>query len=116
MNRVRELREEKGLKQMDLAGLLNISQATLSNWERSIHDPDNESLANLARIFDCTIDYLLCNSDIRYPVKLGDEAALEQVFYRIVHEAKNSGLDPHDLELAIDFIKRAKERNVPIAK
>ncbi|MCL2170826.1 MAG: helix-turn-helix domain-containing protein [Defluviitaleaceae bacterium] len=112
MNRVKELREEKGLKQIDLAGHLNISQATLSNWERSIHDPDNESLGNLARIFDCTIDYLLCNSDIRYPVRLGDgeEAKLEQVFYRIVHEAKNSGLDPHDLEMAIDFIKRAKDR------
>ena len=110
MNRVKELREEKGMKQIDLANQLNISQATLSNWERSIHDPDNESLANLARMFDCTIDYLLCNSDIRYPVKLGDSDGMEQMFFRIAHEAKTSGLDLHDLEMAIDFIKRAKER------
>ena len=111
MNRVKELREEKGFKQVDLAAMLNVSQATLSNWERSIHDPDNESMSNLAGIFDCTIDYLLCNSDIRHPVLLNQEEVMEQAFFRIVSEAKNSGLDPHDLQMAIDFIKRAKEKN-----
>jgi len=116
MNRVRELREEKGLKQMDLAFALNVSQATLSNWERGIHDPDNESLSNLAKIFECTIDYLLCSSDIRYPIRLGEEAALEKVFYRIMYEATNKGLEPHDLEMALDFIQRAKERNAPVGK
>jgi len=44
MNRVKELRKEKGIRQTELAKQLDISQATLSNWERGVHDPGHEEL------------------------------------------------------------------------
>ena len=110
MNRVKELRLEKGMRQIELAQTLDVSQATLSNWERGVHNPDNESLTELSKIFGCSIDYLLMNSPVRYPL---DEEGFEvdRVYYRIVQEARNAGLDPEDLELAIDFLKRAKARD-----
>jgi len=40
MNKIKELREEKGLLQAKLAEMMGISQATLSNWERGVHNPD----------------------------------------------------------------------------
>ena len=108
MNRVKELREEKRLKQIELAMQLNISQATLSNWERGIHDPDNESLLQLSKFFNCTVDFLLRNSEIRLPAS--EDTGLTNAYYRIAFDAKESGIDPGDLELAVDFLKRSKNR------
>jgi repressor LexA len=50
------------MQQRDLAKQLNVSQATLSNWERNKHEPDKKSLMQLSQIFNVTIDYLLGNA------------------------------------------------------
>ena len=108
MNRVRELREEKKLKQVELALQLNISQATLSNWERGIHDPDNESLLALSQIFECSLDYLLGKSASRLSYE--ESVSMDNVYFRIAADAKRSGIKPEDLKMAVDFLKRAKQR------
>lgn len=59
MDRIRKLRQNQGLTQQELSEKLNISQATLSNWERGIYDVDNKGLLTLANFFDVSIDYLL---------------------------------------------------------
>ena len=59
MNNIRLARARKNIKQADLACALNVSQGTLSNWERGIHDPDSESLKKLSIILGVTIDFLL---------------------------------------------------------
>ena len=63
VNRIRSLRETSNLKQLELAERLNVSQGTLSNWERNVHEPDRESLIAMSSIFSCSIDYILGNSD-----------------------------------------------------
>jgi len=103
MNRVKQLREEKGLRQIELAATLEISQGTLSNWERGVHDPDNETLGQLAQIFDCSVDYLLGRIDVRQP--------LDGLFTRVMKDAQDSGMTPQDLQVLVDFWKKAKERN-----
>jgi transcriptional regulator with XRE-family HTH domain len=67
VNRVKELRESKKVKQIDLAKMLNVSQGTLSNWERGVHDPDNDVLAKIADFFSVTTDYLLGLTDTPTP-------------------------------------------------
>ena len=59
MNRIRELRESFKIRQIDLAKKLNISQGTLSNWERGVQDPSSEDLGILAEFFHVSTDYLL---------------------------------------------------------
>jgi len=114
MNRVKQLREEKNIRQIDLAQKLKISQGTLSNWEREVHDPDNKSLMVLARFFDCSVDYLLCNSDIRKPSKNIENE--DNVYYRLMQDAQNANIDPQDIRLAINFIQKAKLRDEKINK
>lgn len=58
-NRIKQLRELNGMSQKELSTFLNISQGSLSNWERGIHDPDNEALIILSQKFNVTTDYLL---------------------------------------------------------
>lgn len=57
--RLKQLREERNLKQAQLAKELNVSQGTIGNWERGIREPDFETIKILANYFDVTTDYLL---------------------------------------------------------
>lgn len=65
--RIKELREEKGLSQIELAKLLNISNTTLSQYETNQRVPSDEIKIKLAEFFNCSVDYLLGRTDIRNP-------------------------------------------------
>ncbi len=63
-NRIAELRKQFGLNQTQLAKKLNTTQANISSWEHGKWQPDNETLIKLSIFFHCTIDYLLCKTDV----------------------------------------------------
>ena len=63
--RVSELRKDKGLKQKDIATLLNVAVSTVSNYETDSHEPDMENLCKLADLFGVSTDYLLGRTDIK---------------------------------------------------
>lgn len=62
MNRIAELRKEKGLSQKELGAIIGAAQNTISNWENGNREPDYENLKKLAFYFDCSTDYLLGNA------------------------------------------------------
>lgn len=57
------LREEKGLTQQDVADVLNVGRATIAGYETKGKQPDYEKLTKLAEFFDTSIDYLLGRMD-----------------------------------------------------
>lgn len=57
--RLRELRCEKGLTQKQLAEELNISQKSLSKYERESLDLSTELIVRICRYFQVSADYLL---------------------------------------------------------
>lgn len=59
MNRIKELRTKKKIKQVELARHLGISQSTLSEWESEKYQIDNENLFKLADYFGVSVGYLL---------------------------------------------------------
>ena len=63
MNRIRELREDRDLRQVDVASATNIDQKTLSNYETGRTNPDSWAIIKLAEFFGVTCDYLLGVSD-----------------------------------------------------
>ena len=50
---------DKQLSQADLAKAMSVNQRTISNWEKSVRQPDFETLAMLAEFFQVSTDYLL---------------------------------------------------------
>lgn len=64
-NRIRQLREKKGLTQEALATELEITQQQLSKYERNIASIKVESLKKVAAYFNVTTDYLLGISDVK---------------------------------------------------
>ncbi len=63
MNRIKELRLEKDLKQAELAKILKVAQNTLSTWENGKYEPDLQAINQLASFFNVSVDYLLGRVD-----------------------------------------------------
>lgn len=61
--RLRELRQEKGLSMKQLAKELNTTDAAISNWENEINEPKISYLKSIAVYFNVSTDYLLGLSD-----------------------------------------------------
>lgn len=59
MNRIKHLRLQKGIKQIDLAKMLSVSQAALSGYETGKYQADTATYQKMAEIFGVTVDYLL---------------------------------------------------------
>ena len=57
--KVKALREAAGLTQEDLASKCNVSWRTISNLERALVVPDVAMLAQIAQIFNTSMDELL---------------------------------------------------------
>ena len=66
-NRLRDLREDKDLKQNDLARLLQIHQTTYSDYELGKLNIPVPALHILADYYNVSIDYLLCRTNIKIP-------------------------------------------------
>jgi len=61
--RLKKLRKEKGLKQLDIAKFLNISRSTYGHYETGHAVPSKESIEKLSDFFNVTVDYLLCRTN-----------------------------------------------------
>ena len=59
MNRIKDLREDRDLRQLDVADAVGIDQRSLSNYETGKTNPDSETVVRLASFFGVTCDYLL---------------------------------------------------------
>ena len=57
--RIRDLREDRDLKQRHLADYLNCSQQVYSNYELGQRDIPTEVLIRLSKFYDVSVDYLL---------------------------------------------------------
>lgn len=64
-NRLKQLREENNLTQLELAQKFNITSQTISQYERGIRTPDFNLLNSITDFFGVSVDYLLGRTDIR---------------------------------------------------
>lgn len=62
---MKELRNEKGLRQEDLAGKINVSQQTVSRIENGENSLPADLLIHLSKFFHVSADYILKLSDVR---------------------------------------------------
>ncbi len=57
--RLKELRAQHGLSQKELAEALGINSVTYLHYEKGHHEPPLALLADIAKFYDETVDYLL---------------------------------------------------------
>lgn len=71
--RLKQLRTENHLTQVQLAEKLGVSKGTVAMWETDKRSPSFEVLAELSDLFDRRIDYILGYSDDPSSVKFAEE-------------------------------------------
>ena len=64
--RLKQLRQKKGLTQKDIADLVHVNRVTYTNWEKGNREPNFETLLKLASILNTTTSYLLGESNISF--------------------------------------------------
>ena len=57
--RLKEVRTENKINQIELAELCNVKQSCVSKWERGITLPDAEMIVVLCQLLHVSADYLL---------------------------------------------------------
>lgn len=82
--RLKELRESKGMTQEFLAELLNVSRQSIGVYENNNVDPGINTLVKIADIFNISLDYLLGRTDEKYNISLLDKDTKE--FLLKIHE------------------------------
>ena len=70
--RLKDLRKEKGMTQIELATALGVSSGTVAMCETGKRKPSFEMFEKLTQVFDKRIDYILGTSDDPTPAKLND--------------------------------------------
>lgn len=69
---LKELREDKGLTQTELANYLKVSRQSISGYETGIVEPTVNTLIKLADLYNCSLDYLTGRTRERYNLNLMD--------------------------------------------
>lgn len=70
--RLKELRLELDLTQEELADKLDSvkGKSSIANYENGSNLPSDEVKLQMCKIFNCSLDYLMCKSDVRNPEKV----------------------------------------------
>ena len=96
---LKELRQEKGDTQSDVASALNISQKAYSYYERGEREPSIDMLIQISNYFNVTVDYLLGREKSKYYELSEDEYNLIKK-YRMLSERSKGKINER-----IDIIK-----------
>ena len=112
MIRLKQLRKEQKVTQIELAQMLNVKQTTISNWENEITEIDQQSLFKLADYFNVSVDYLLGRDadperDEKPQIHIPDK-------YKDVLVAFHGGADDltqEDVDKVIEYIELLRTKN-----
>ena len=77
--KIKKLRIEKGLTQKDLADQVHVTFQTVSKWEKDENEPDVSTLRELAKLFGCSMDYLLSEDETETPEEVVEEPVVATV-------------------------------------
>ena len=113
--RLKELREQKGETQAQLADILDVSQQAVGKWELDKASPDDKMLIKIANYYGVTTDYLLGYDDAPRYYTDPETARLAEDLKnnpggRVLFDA-GKGLKPESIEEVLKFInyQKAKE-------
>lgn len=102
--RLKDLRKQVGLTQVDVTEKLGISQPAYASWERGVKKPTQENLVKIAKILNVSVDYLVGNSEEK-----SDELDNIELLFRM----NSKGLTEEEKEIfkkeLIEFMEERKK-------
>lgn len=107
-SRIKQLRENRGLIQENLASELGITQQMLSKYERDVLCIKVDVLKKIAEYFNVTTDYLLGISEVKRDLQgqMKMNKTLD-TYYDLIEIYK--GLDEYDQEMVWSIMQTVKK-------
>jgi|HigsolmetaAR206D_1030411.scaffolds.fasta_scaffold00003_36 transcriptional regulator with XRE-family HTH domain len=99
--RLKYLRKKKGLTQKELSKILNVSESSISMYEREDREPSFETLKQIADFFGVSRAFLLGDPE---PSQKNDEDLL--AFFNL------NDLDEDDIQYLKDTIEFLRRKNI----
>lgn len=100
--RLKELRKQAHLTQVELASKLGIVQSSYADWERGKKKPTQDNLVKIAQVLNVSVDYLVGNSEEK-----SDELDNIELLFRM----NSKGLTEEEKEIfKKELIKFMEER------
>lgn len=72
-NRLKEMRKDKNVTQVQLAADLGVSKGTVAMWETGKREPNFDTVCVLSDYFDRRIDYILGNTEDKSSPKMTED-------------------------------------------
>ena len=93
-NKLKMLRQERGLSQQGLAGEVGMSKSSINMYERGEREPGIETVKRIADFFNVDVDYLFGVSDIRKRrgLKIGTDRTNKSIARNIKHHREEANL------------------------
>lgn len=110
MNRIKILREEVGMTQQELADKLDGAKSTVAMYEKGDRKPSLEILVKLSEIFDCSIDYILCKTDIRNLNQQNDPLGLAKIGFNMKDYTPPTEMQKEQIKSLIEVIMRDNKK------
>lgn len=113
-DRIKTLRKEKGLTQIQFAQQFNVANGTVGMWETGKREPDFETTQRIADFFGVSVDYLLGREGQKETpgTKAGREVTFDDFTYAMYEEGKELTEENKKklLEMA-QFFRQQQERD-----
>ena len=110
--RILKARERAGLSRKDFASEMDIAQSTVSGYESGGSDPKSEGLYKIAKVCDCSVDYLLGLTDNPSSRQNPMEKAINYLQGNDDSSEDSAGLSKQAKDLAVRFDSLRKTEKV----
>jgi transcriptional regulator with XRE-family HTH domain len=107
--KLRGLREERDLKQSEVAKAVHVGKAYVSSWENGKSKPSLDSIVGLANLFGVSVDYLLFENVPREGVEAINDFELYDYFRKTDLLPPQKKQSVKDLVDAIVFREKVKD-------
>lgn len=77
-DRLKKLREARGLSQEQIAELLDVNRTTYAKWEQNASLPVRK-LAQLSDFFNVSIDYIMCRPEPQFFKRKADVTDIDEI-------------------------------------
>lgn len=105
-----KLRKKRGFLQKEIAAYLNMTVATISNYEKGVHTPDLNTLVKLAEFYDVSTDYLLQRTKYEASINtLNKQLSADYTISDLLNTTLE--LDRHNTDALLDYYELLVLRN-----
>lgn len=115
LNRIEVLLKESGHSKSELYAACSVSASAISQWKSGRTSPATKSLQSIADYLNVSYEYLISGAGQKekMPTQEGErkEQQINDGYLRVMESAKEKGVSPEDLQMALDFLDRARRRD-----